>query len=274
MFHDGIMRRIVFALLIILGIVAGTTLARAQVPGVDVARTLGIADDAAIEGDIVSLTQNTDEVELAKTKGDAKMYGVLVRDPLVVYRTADTLPVVRTGEVMVNVTTLGGPIVQGDFITSSEIAGKGMKAEPQMRGYMLGYALTGISEEEGEPLEFGGKSIRQGQVKVLINIRPISFTGGNVFATLQQVQASSLDIIRDSNTRDRYFRYLIALLIVIFTIYFSYRTFGRNVAKGIEGIGRNPLAKGSIQAMIILNMILIGIVCIGGMVLALLVISL
>jgi F0F1-type ATP synthase membrane subunit c/vacuolar-type H+-ATPase subunit K len=108
---------------------------------------------------------------------------------------------------------------------------------------------------------------------VLINIRPVSYTGGNVFATLKQIQAASVDVIRDQRSRDRYFRYFIALLIVIFTIYFSYRTFGKNVTKGIEGIGRNPLAKVSIQTMIVLNMILIGGVCIGGMILALLVIS-
>lgn len=268
------MRRLIVLGLIILGMLAGSTLAKAQVQGVNVARTLGITDAAAVEGDIVSLTENTDELELSKTLGDAKMYGVLVLDPMVVYRTNDNIPVVTAGELWVNATTIGGAIIQGDFITSSDIPGKGRKAETSMRGYMLGYALTGLSETEGELLQYNGKEYRQGKVRVLINIRPISYTGGNVFATLQQAQAASLDIIKDQNSRDRYFRYFIALLIVVFTVYFSYRTFGKNVSKGIEGIGRNPLAKGSIQAMIVLNMILIGAVCIGGMVLALLVISL
>jgi F0F1-type ATP synthase membrane subunit c/vacuolar-type H+-ATPase subunit K len=274
LFHSRSMKRLVIAILVMLGMLAGTTLARAQVPGVNVARTLGITDQSAVEGDIVSLTNNTDEVELSKVMGDARMYGVLVRDPLVVYRTNESIPVVTTGEVFVNVTTQNGPIMSGDFITSSNIPGKGKKAEQSMRGYMLGYAMTGLSETEGEPYLDNGKQIRQGKIKVQLNIRPISFTGGNVLATLQQAQAASLDIIKDSQTRDRYFRYLIALLIVVFTVFFSYKTFGKNVSKGIEGIGRNPLAKGSIQAMIILNMVLIGAVCIGGMVLALLVISL
>lgn len=268
------MKHVVIAILVLLGMLAGATLARAQVPGVNVARTLGITSESAIEGDIVSLTQNTDEVELSRVLGDARMYGVLVRDPLVVYRTNENIPVVTTGEVLVNVTTQGGGILPGDFITSSDIPGKGRKAETSMRGYMLGYALTGLLDTEGEPLQVNGQELRQGQIKVLLNIRPISYTGGNIFATLQQAQAASVDIIRDQRSRDRYFRYFIALLIVVFTVYFSYKTFGRNVSKGIEGIGRNPLAKASIQAMIVLNMILIGAVCIGGMVLALLVISL
>lgn len=268
------MRRFGFVFVcVVLFLFLGIVQIEAQVPGTNIARTLGITDQAAIEGDIVSLTQNTDELELSKTVGDAKMYGVLVLDPLVVYRTNENIPVVTNGEVLVNVTTLGGPIVQGDFVTSSEIAGKGMRAESNLRGYMLGYALTGLGEGEGTEFQYQDKTLRQGQVRVLLNIRPISYTGGNIFATLQQAQAASVDIIRDQRSRDRYFRYFIALLIVIFTVYFSYRTFGKNVSKGIEGIGRNPLAKTSIQAMIVLNMILIGAVCLGGMILALLVIS-
>jgi F0F1-type ATP synthase membrane subunit c/vacuolar-type H+-ATPase subunit K len=246
----------------------------AQVPGFDVARTFGGTDEVRSEGDIVSFTRNQDELELSKVAGDSRMYGVLVINPLVVYRTTTDMPVVSTGEVLVNVTTLSGPILEGDFVTSSEIPGKGQKASSDMRGYMLGYALSGMGEGEGESLSYKGKEYRQGQIRVSINIRPISFTGGNVFATLQQAQAASLDIIQDQKSRDRYFRYIIALLIVLITVYFSYRTFGKNVSKGIEGIGRNPLAKVSIQSMIVLNMILIGAVCIGGMVLALLVISL
>ena len=246
----------------------------AQVPGLDVARTLGVSDQARVEGDIVSLTKNKDQLELSKVVGDARMYGVLVQDPLVVYRTTSDIPVVSTGEVQVNVTTFNGPIVEGDFITSSEIAGKGEKATPELRGYMLGYALTGFGANDGSSLSYKGKQYRQGQVRVLINIRPISYTGGNIFSTLQQAQAASLDVIQNQQSRDRYIRYFISLLIVVSTVYFSYRAFGKNVTKGIEGIGRNPLAKVSIQSMIVLNMILIGAVCIGGMVLALLVISL
>lgn len=269
------MRRFFIAWMVILGMVFGVVAAHAQsVPGMNVAQTLGITDPGAVEGDIVSLTQNSGEVELSKTLGDARMYGVLQEQPLVVYKTTEDIPVVSAGEVTVNATTFGGPIIQGDFVTSSEIPGKAQKAEANMRGYMLGYALNGLGDQDGEPIEHQGKQIRQGKIRVLLNIRPISFTGGNIFATLQQVQASSVDLIKDQKSRDRYFRYFIALIIVLGTIYFSYRTFGKNVTKGIEGIGRNPLARGSIQAMIVLNMILIGAVCIGGMVLALLVISL
>jgi F0F1-type ATP synthase membrane subunit c/vacuolar-type H+-ATPase subunit K len=245
-----------------------------QPAGIHIAQTLGVTDPQAIEGDIVSLTQTPGQLELSKVLGDSRMYGVLQEEPLVVYKTTDDIPVVSAGEVLVNVTTLGGPILTGDFITSSEIPGKGQKAEQGMRGYMLGHAMTSFGEEDGEVFDYQGKQLRRGQIRVLLNIRPISFTGGNILATLQQTQAASLDVIKDQKSRDRYFRYLIAVLIVLGAIYFSYRTFGRNVTKGIEGIGRNPLAKASIQAMIVLNMILIGIVCIGGMILALLVISL
>lgn len=272
--YDGYMRRrIVFVLVILLVSVSLRPVFAQEVPGVDVARTLGIVDEGKVEGDIVSLTKNPDQLELSKTTGDARMYGVLVQTPLVVYRTMNEIPVVTNGEVLVNVTTLGGPIVQGDLVTSSPIPGKGQKSG-NIRGYMLGYAITSFGDQDGDPLDYQGKTIRTGKVRVSLNIRPISFTGGNIFATLQQAQAAGLEIIKDTQTRDRYIRYFVALLIVLFTIYFSYRTFGKNVTKGIEGIARNPLAKVSIQSMIVLNMILIGAVCVGGMVLALLVISL
>lgn len=268
------MKRFIVPLLVLLGMSLGAFIAQAQVPGVNVARTLGISDESAIAGDVVSLTGQSENLELSKVLGDSKMYGVLQADPIVVYRTNDNIPVVTTGEVLVNVTTIAGPILVGDFVTSSKIPGKGQRTEQNMRGYMLGHALSSLGEQDGEPFDFEGKSYRQGQVKVLLNIRPVSFTGGSILQTLQSAQAASVDVIRDQQSRDRYIRYIIALLIVIFTVYFSYRTFGRNVTKGIEGIGRNPLAKVSIQSMIVLNMVLIGIVCLGGMFLALLVISL
>lgn len=245
----------------------------AQVLGVEVARTLVVRDEGEVEGDIVSLTENPQEVVLTREVGDPKMYGVLMLDPVVVLRTNNEIPVVRGGEVFVNATTIAGPIVLGDFVTSSDIPGKAQKAADS-KGYMLGTALSSLGEADGEEFQFEGKTYRRGQIRVLLNIRPISFTGGNIFSTLQQAQAASLDIINDSRQRDKIIRYIIALIIVALTVYFGYRMFGKSVTKGIEGIGRNPLAKVSIQTMIVFNMILIGVVCLGGMVLALLVISL
>ena len=54
--------------------------------------------------------------------------------------------VALNGRVPVNVTTSNGDIVPGDYITTSDIAGVGMKAtEP---GHVIGKALTGLSGTE------------------------------------------------------------------------------------------------------------------------------
>jgi len=46
------------------------------------------------------------------------------------------------------------------------------------------------------------------------------------------------------------------------------------VTKGIESIGRNPLAKTTIQTMIIINVVLIGLVSLGGIILSLTILAL
>ncbi len=236
--------------------------------GLPVARTFNNLPDSALEGDIVSLTDRPYELDLSRTIGDSRIYGVLHKYPIVVYRTADKMPVASSGDVMVNITTIGGLINRGDIIVASEIPGKGQKAPIRGKGYMVGYALESFGEQDGEAFVYKGKKLRRGKIRVLLAIRPIDpLHQGSL---LHRVQSTSLDFLNGNG--DRWIRYLIALLIVSSTIYFSYRTFQENVAKGIEGIGRNPLEKMSIQAMVTMNMILIGILCIGGIALGVLII--
>lgn len=270
-FYDGSMRYIVLVwitIVLFISFLVPSVIAQEFPSGLHVAKTFSKLPAAAVEGDIVSVTDHPDELELSRIVGDARVYGVLHADPVVVYRTTDEIPVVSAGEALVNITTIGGPIMRGDVIVSSEIPGKGQKAPINARGYMIGYALESFGEQDGEPFIHEGKQLRKGKIRVLLAIRPIDpLHRGSL---LHRVQSASLDFLNGNG--DRWIRYLIALLIVSSTIYFSYRTFQENVAKGIEGIGRNPLAKTSIQAMVTMNMILIGVLCIGGIALGVLII--
>ncbi len=250
----------------------------AQIPLFNLARTLTIEDNDAADGDIVSLTKNNESLTRSAKTFDERMYGVLVFKPVMVYRTLPTLPVVRQGDAYVNVTTLGGAIEVGDFVTSSPIPGKGQKAEG-LAGYMLGVAITGFDGNGATAsAEFQGKTYPMGQVKVTVGIGPaspvITKAAGGIFGTLKQLATAIMFNISTSKQAERIIRYILAVLIAIVIIYVSYRTFGRNVTKGIEAIGRNPLAKASIQAMITLNIILLAITVIAGVALALVVISL
>jgi len=244
----------------------------------NIARTMVIEDTAAVDGDIVSLTTKNETLTRSSKSYDERMYGVLVADPVMVYRTLTTLPVTRQGDAYVNVTTMGGPIVVGDYITSSPIVGKGQKAEG-LTGYMLGIAMTNFDGTGAtDSAQFGGKTYQAGRIRTSIGIGPaspvISKAAGGVFGTLKQIATAILFNISTSKQAERIIRYILAVLIAVIIFYISYRTFGRNVTKGIEAIGRNPLAKSSIQAMITLNIILLIVSCIAGVALSLVVISL
>jgi hypothetical protein len=270
------MKQVFWAVTIIGIILFTTTSVSAQVPEFNIATTLVIDDKAAADGDIMSF--NADKTTLTRSNkiGDDKMYGVLVQNPKMVYRTIDAIPLARSGTAFVNVVTSGGNIKIGDYITSSVVPGKGQKAG-DMNGYMVGIALDGFDGTGGTAVE-NNTNVKQGKILVAIGIGPASpvltKSGGGVFGTLKQIVNSIWYNISQSKQVERLIRFLLAIILVLLVIYISYRTFGKNVTKGIEAIGRNPLAKTSIQAMIILNVILIFVVSLGGIILALLIISL
>lgn len=244
----------------------------------NIARTITIDDTAAGDGDIVSLSNKNETLVRAAKAYDERMYGVLVADPVMVYRTLPTMPVSRNGDTMVNVTTLGGAITVGDYVTSSPIAGKGQKAEG-LAGYMLGVALTGFDGKGAtNSADFQGKKYAIGQIEVSVGIGPASpvmtKAAGGILGTLKQLATAIIFNIGTSKQAETIIRYILAVLIVALIVYISYRTFGRNVTQGIEAIGRNPLAKNTIQTMITLNIILLAISCIAGVALALVIISL
>jgi F0F1-type ATP synthase membrane subunit c/vacuolar-type H+-ATPase subunit K len=250
----------------------------AQAPVFHIALTYTIDDKDAAAGDIMSLENNKEGTLVrAKTYGDEAMYGVLVADPIAVYRTNKNIPLIRDGTALVNVTTLGGAIKPGDFITSSPVAGKGQKAE-DIAGYMLGVALSGFDGKGGKEVTVEGKKYQSGQIRAAIGIGPASpvlvKAGGGFLGTLKQLSTAFLYNIRTSKQTERIIRYILAALIAIIAIIVSFRTFGGNVTKGIEAIGRNPLAKMSIQSMIVVNVVLIFTVCLGGILLSLAIISL
>ena len=250
----------------------------AQVPDFSIASTYDISDKDVIDGDIVSLDKENSTMVRSAIPYDDKMYGVYIKYPKIVYRTPGTdFPVVRSGEVDVNVTDINGPINIGDYVSTSVIPGKGQKAT-QFTGFMLGIALSTFSGEEGSQISVNNKNYRAGRVKVAIGIGPTSpaliRASGGVFGTLKFITSSFIYNIATSRQAERIFRYTLAALVALLSLFFSLYFFGKNITKGIESIGRNPLAKVSIQTMIMVNVMLIAIVALGGIILALIIISL
>lgn len=247
--------------------------AHAQQPqGIEVTSIYEIAEPEAVEGDILKAT---DKGLVRTTIGfDNKVFGIIQTSPLLVYRTETKgKPVVRSGVAQVNVTTLNGPIKYGDYITSSSIAGKGQKAAES--GYTVGMAL-GAFTGEGAPQVDGPKGkVGSGKIPIAVRIEYTELSNprfaGRLFGF---VGTAFLENISDPKQLGNVVRFVAAGLVILLSFTFGFLTFSRSIAKSIEALGRNPLAKSTIQMSMIINIALLVVTGIVGIVASILIIRL
>lgn len=243
----------------------------------DVALTPEYAKQKIQNGDVLSFDAKNGKIILTTKGYDDQMYGIAVVDPIIVYRTRESTPAAKTGTAMVNVTTLNGAIEIGDYLTSSPIPGKAQLAGA-VQGYVLGVSLEKFDGKGGKDIKYEGKTYKSGQVLVSIGIGPASAVklrpGGGLFGTLRYLLHSFILNLQFGQELEGWIRYLLAAIIALASIIVSFRYFGKNVSKGIEAIGRNPLAKVQIQTMITVNIVLIALVCLGGLIISLAILTL
>lgn len=225
----------------------------------EIAESFDVNTEGAVDGDIVSYTDKG--VVLSERDHDDKVFGVIDTTPLVVYRRQDETgtPIVRNGTVDVNVSTANGPIKTGDLITTSFFKGKGEKST--VSGYIIGVALQDFGEQDGEPASFtpaqgGTQQVRVGKINMAIKIE---------FAELNTARSANrlLDAVNVAffrNTQDpekfvNILRYILAGIAVIVSFGIGFFTLARTIPKSIEALGRNPLARTTIQFGIILNIV-------------------
>lgn len=250
----------------------------AQVAEFSVGQTITISDKEAADGDVMSFTDKAETLVRSQREYDERMYGVLVADPVAVYETSDDIPVVRSGIFFVNVSDIGGAISEGDYVTSSEIPGKAMKAEGA-GGYMLGVALGSFPDQVGtETIEYKDKQYRVGKLKVSVGIGPASpaiiKASGGLFGTLKFLVSNLAYNLKVSRQLDRVMRYVLAVLVALLFLLVAFWFFGRAMIKGVEAMGRNPLAKAQIQTMIAINGVILVVLVAAGVMLSLAVLSL
>ena len=173
------------------------------------------------------------------------MYGVIV-DQSTLQITDTEIEngklVITRGIAAVRVTSSNGDIKKGNFLTSSNTEGLAQLASKN--GYVLGTAL--------EDMTSGNDGT--GIVQAVINIHPAS--GMN-----KSTSSNLIQFIRDGLTVPVFeplesFRYLLAGIMVIIAFTLGLLYFGKSSRAGIEAIGRNPLAKSTIQFTTILNVLL------------------
>ena len=238
------------------------SLAQSPEKGIGVTSIYEVADEDAVDGDILSAQANG--LVRSSIGFDNKMFGVISDQPLLVYRTENQgKPVVRSGIAQVNVTTLNGPLKYGDYITSSSIQGKGQKASES--GYVIGIALADFLGDEPTSDGSGAKQvdgprgkIALGKIPVAIRVEYAELTNPRVAGRLFGFIGNTLfENISDPKQFGNVIRYMAAGLIVLLSFTFAFLTFSRSIAKSIEALGRNPLAKSTIQLSIIINIVLL-----------------
>jgi F0F1-type ATP synthase membrane subunit c/vacuolar-type H+-ATPase subunit K len=228
--------------------------------------------EGATDGDIISYTDQG--VVLSAREYDDKIFGVIETSPLVAYRRQDNtgLPVLRNGTAEVNVTTINGPIRTGDFITSTSLPGKGEKAV--VSGYIVGVALADFGDQDGESISYtpptgeggaGARQVRSGKINVAIKIEYAELnTARNANRLFDVLNGALFRNVQDPEKFVNVIRYIAAGLAVLISFLIGFFTLARTIPKGIEALGRNPLARATIQFGIILNIIFtVGIALVG-----------
>jgi len=179
---------------------------------------------------------------LCKQGYSQDMYGVIDDAPAVaLINTSElnTRPIITSGRVYVQVTTQGGEIKKGDYITSSEVEGVGQKSERS--GQMLGIALENYASDDTK---------RIGKILVELNIRPVVLEARTMIDKVR----NQIRIIAGPARVG--FRHALAAVVTAIAIGVGVGFFGKVMRSGVESVGRNPRASGKIQLSMGLNLAL------------------
>lgn len=233
--------------------------------------TYQIADNQAVSGDVITDAQSKGLVRSNVTY-DNRMFGILEDNPVAVYRdnsAPNNRPIVRSGDTIVNVTDYNGAINPGDYLTSSPIDGKAMKANQS--GEVLGIVTGKVTT--GNKINFQGRNLTTGQVEIAVNIEYADLTTAR--STVQLFSAINNALFSNVQNPEQFqtvVRYIIAGIIGIVAFALGFIAFTRSISKGIEAIGRNPLAKTAIQVSIGMEIGLTIITSLAGIALAFIII--
>ena len=219
----------------------------AQGKSVGTAVSILIVDKDIKDGNIIVATPKG--YGMTATAYDSNMYGVYTQSPAIfLQNTADdqTKPVTTSGKAEVLVSSVNGNIKKNDFITTSTIKGVGEKAT--RNGMVLGTALQDYSN-----------SNQKATGKIMVAVNP------HFNASFADTKTNILEVLRNASdpttlTQLTSLRYVIAAGIALLSFGIGFVYFGRITSKGVEALGRNPLASRMIQMNLILNLVLMVII--------------
>ncbi len=183
----------------------------------------------------------------------SNIYGVYTEfSSIFLQNTSDpqTKPVTTSGKANVLVSSVNGNIKKNDFITTSAISGVGQKAT--RNGMILGTALQDYSN-----------SNQKATGKIMVAVNP------HFNAAFAENKASVLELIRNSDpsalTQLTSLRYVLAACIALIAFSIGFVYFGRVTSRGVEALGRNPLASRTIQLNLVFNLFLMIVIIFVGL---------
>lgn len=252
-----IVMRIFPSLLLGVVVLVSPVVIAAQEPAFEgVAEYLPVSGEQISDGQIV--VQEGEGWRVSERAYEEGLYGVINEQPAVALKTVlrpDVQAVVATGVVSVSISTVNGAIAAGDFITSSDRPGVGMRANDP--GVVLGRALA--SYDAASPEEIG-------QIPVAIDVHFAVVAGTDVPRSIgaqvrRALVTGAAAAVSDPNTA---LRYALAAAVMVLSLLFGLLVFGRSATAGIVAVGRNPLARRTILLTVSFNVFMAILFIAGG----------
>jgi len=217
----------------------------------------GYASDTHLDyGTIVQLTgKDANQVKIAKQAELQNMFGVVVdRNQLPVVISNGALEnetfVAASGTYNVLVSTQGGPIVSGDYVTLSSVNGVGMKAGTEEKtvfgrangpfdGKGIALGTTTLKDVDGNT----NQTVKLGSIPVTIDIKKNPNDKSTKSDLPDFLQRLGQQIAEKEVSPIRIY---LSLGITLISILAAIAILYSGVRNGVISIGRNPMSKKSI----------------------------
>jgi len=206
------------------------------------------------------VAQNGDGFRLSSRRYDTRVVGVVVETSDLIIKYEEDVQgiftdryIVDGGEVDVLINDSNGTVQKGDYVTTSDSPGEGMRADTD--GVVLGIALEDFKAQEGKNTDMVrvAVDIRVSTVDDALTIEAL-FAKYGIFGSLISTLLNTLKIAPAKMSQaPLLFRYVLSIFLLIAAIIFGFLLFGRVAIRGIESLGRNPLARWTILSGIFIN---------------------
>ena len=212
-------------------------------------------------GDLIDYDFVHDAYVLSSVADDAYVYGVAVENPpAVLEMQSGAVPIIRSGSALVNVTLENGAIAVGDSIIASSIPGKGMRASESSE-HIVGTAREAFTGTGTTTLALAdGTTVAAGTIAVQLG--DLSGAGATAASSASDECSPTWKCVPFGML----LRYLLAGLVAFGSVYLGFRSFMADAVSGVISVGRNPMARGAIQGMVVFNAALAAALSLAGLI--------